>query len=394
MPDIDIIQENDQNIKDQSALCVKCRRELSEDMLWCPYCGKKQTPSPRKRRKRANGTGSLYKLTGRRKKPWAVVKNGKYIGSYATEKAAQEALERLAGYDPSEYFNLTFAEVYERWKPEHFPTITPDAQGVYEHSFTVFSDLHNRKFRELRTYDFQTILDRYSDKSESTVNKLRQLLTQLSKWAVKNDVISVNYASLCTNKGRATEHHKPLTSEDIKKIEADGSEAARVVLMLLSTGMRIGELFKLPLSDYHVTYVIGGEKTEAGIDRVIPIRPEGRAHFEHFAELAEAAGGDRLIDGYKGNRTAENFRKRDYARLLDRNGIDPDKTPHSTRVTYATRAATVEELSPATLGKVLGHKQFATTQQYYNHPAAEQLVKAVEKSAARSKPKRQRKSAG
>ena len=388
MPDSDIITADAPNVNGKISVCMKCRRELAPDMLWCPYCGKKQTPAPRKRRKRANGTGTIYKLSGHRKKPWAAKKNGVYVGFFATEKAAQEALERLAGYDPSTLYNLTFAEIYDRWKPEHFPTITPDAQRVYEHSFKVFSDLHKRKFRELRTSDYQLILDRYTDLSSSAVNKLQQLLTQLSKWAIKNDVISVNYASRCTNNGRSAEHHEPLTADDIAKLERDGSEAARVVLMLLATGMRIGELFKLPLADYHETYVVGGEKTEAGCNRVIPIRPEGRPHFAHFAELANAAGGTRLIDGYKGNRTAANFRKRDYAPLLERLGIDPGKTPHSTRVTYATRAATDDELSPATLGKVLGHKQFSTTQQYYNRPAAEQLVKAVEKGAARSRKKK------
>lgn len=49
--------------------------------------------------------------------------------------------------------------------------------------------------------------------------------------------------------------------------------------MLIYTGMRIGELFSLPLDDYHETYVVVGEKTEAGRNRVIPILPAGRSLF-------------------------------------------------------------------------------------------------------------------
>ena len=69
--------------------------------------------------------------------------------------------------------------------------------------------------------------------------------------------------------------------------------------------------------------------------------------------------------------------------LLDRLGIDRSKTPHSTRVTYGTRAATTDELAPAALQKVLGHKDFNTTQQYYNRPDAAALVDAVERAGAK-----------
>lgn len=43
-------------------------------------------------------------------------------------------------------------------------------------------------------------------------------------------------------------------------MEAAGTPAAKLTLMLIYTGMRIGEMFSLPLSGYHESYVIGGEK--------------------------------------------------------------------------------------------------------------------------------------
>ena len=51
-------------------------------------------------------------------------------------------------------------------------------------------------------------------------------------------------------------------------------------------GDTLGELFSIPLEDYHKTYVISGEKTESGRNRVIPIKPEGRDFFLYFAEQA------------------------------------------------------------------------------------------------------------
>ena len=146
--------------------------------------------------------------------------------------------------------------------------------------------------------------------------------------------------------------------------------------------MRIGELFSVPLSDYHADYVIGGEKTEEGRDRIVPIREEGREHFAYFAAKAKST----ILDGYSGNKNARNFRNRDYYPLLDRLGIDRSKTPHSTRTTYATRAVD-EGLSPAVTQKVLGHADFSTTQTYYNKPSPESLVSAVTDAANKnSKP--------
>ena len=361
-----------------SVKCVKCKAEILCNMTFCPYCGKRQGPTPRKHLKRANGTGSVYKMSGNRARPWTAYKGGKYLGYYATKKEAQTALERFSGKNPSEVYNYTFAEVYEAWKPSHFPDVGEAGRKQYEISFAVFSDLHAKKFRELRTNDFQAILDRHADKSVNTVGKYKQLLTQMSEWAIENELIPTNFASYCKARGRDPRHHEPMTAEEISLIEKDGSEAARIVLMLLATGMRIGELFALRLDDYHDTYCVGGEKTDAGRDRIVPIRPEGREHFEFFCARAKAKGGARIVDGFSGNKNPDNFRKRDYAALLDRLGIDPGKTPHSTRTTYGTRAATEDELAPAVLQKVMGHSSFNTTQKYYNRPDAEALVKAVE----------------
>lgn len=46
--------------------------------------------------KRANGTGTVYKMAGKRAKPWAAQKNGVWIGAYPTKEEASRALERLA----------------------------------------------------------------------------------------------------------------------------------------------------------------------------------------------------------------------------------------------------------------------------------------------------------
>ena len=87
-----------------------------------------------------NGFGTVYKLSGKRRKPyiaqktkaWEInEKTGKIkqlytvVGYYATRK---EALAALVEFNTNPYDintnKITFEDVYERWSSEHFPTVS------------------------------------------------------------------------------------------------------------------------------------------------------------------------------------------------------------------------------------------------------------------------------
>ena len=368
------------------ANCIKCKAALPDGALFCPMCGKKQVPEKRKALKRANGTGTVYKLSGRRSRPWVAAKNRVIIGYYPKKTDALEALERLNGKPLTERYNMTFAEVFETWKAEHYKEIGKQGIDAYNNAYKVFAPLHDRKFRDLRAADFQSAIDPHMNKSHSTVSKYKQLITQMSNWAVREEICTTNFARFVRLPENIKKEKDIFTEEDIQKLEKDGSDAAKIVLMLLSTGMRIGELFSLPVADYHGTYVVGGEKTEAGRNRVIPIRPEGRQYFEY---IAARATGELLISGYSGQKVIENFRKRDFYPLLDRLGV-ARKTPHATRHTYTSRAVK-EGLAPEMLQKILGHADYSTTANIYTHIDAETLVSAVTNSLLTSQEKSKKK---
>lgn len=352
--------------------CIKCRAALPDGALFCPACGKKQVAEKRKALKRANGTGTVYKLQGRRSRPWVAAKSGVVIGYYPKKTDAQEALERLVGKDITERYNMAFSEVFADWKAEHYREIGPQGIASYDNAYKVFAPLHEKKFRSLRTADFQAVIDAHSGLSHSALSKYKQLVTQMSTWAMREEICTTNFAKYVKLPENVKKEKEIFTDAEIKKLEQDGSDTAKIVLMLLATGMRIGELFALPLCDYHESYVVGGEKTEAGRNRVIPIRPEGLVHFAYFASIAT---GELLLSGYKGQHSPENFRKREYYPMLARLGIEK-KTPHSTRHTYASRAVK-EGLAPEYLQKILGHADFSTTANIYTHLDADTLVKAV-----------------
>lgn len=353
--------------------CRKCHADMPDDGKFCPYCGTRQDREPRKALKRANGTGTVYKLQGRRRRPWAAAKNKTVIGYYETKTAALEALNRLSGRSLDERYNMTFSDVFEAWKSEHYRDIGGKSVASYNRAYAIFEPLHQKKFRTIKTADFQAVIDKHMGKSNSAVSKYKLLASQLSEWAIREELITTNFASFIRVPEKVKKEKEIFTDSDIEKLEADGSETAKIVLMLIYTGMRIGELFSLPLEDYHETYVVGGKKTEAGRNRVIPIRPEGRGYFAYFANQAD---GPLLLSGYTGDKVAENFRKRNYYPLLDRIGIER-KTPHATRHTYASRARK-DGMPPEILQKILGHADYSTTANIYVHTNIEELVRAVE----------------
>ena len=354
-------------------LCNRCKKEILSDAVFCPYCGKKQSSESRKALKRANGTGTVYKLQGRRRKPWVAAKNKVIIGYYERKTDAIEALESLSLKNVNERYNMTFKDVFFEWKQEYYNGLSKIAAYRYDNAFEIYESLHDRKFRNLRTQDFQNIINQHLDMSYSSLSMYKLLATQLSKWAMREEIISTNFAQFIKIPKQQKKEKEIFSEADICKLQNDDSETAKIILMLIYTGMRISELFSLKLSDYHETYVIGGEKTEAGKNRLIPIRPEGRKYFAYFASIATD---ERLLSGYSGARTVNNFRSSHYYPLLEKLEIQR-KTPHSTRHTYASWAVEAG-MQPEVLQKILGHSNYSTTVEIYVHSDIEQLVSAVE----------------
>lgn len=368
--------------------CIKCKAILPEGALFCPACGKKQISDPRKHHKRANGTGSITKLLGTRAKPWLARKNGASIGTFATRAEAQKALERITDITVNDKFNMTFSQVYERWHAEHKREISESMDGNYKLAYKQCAQLHNMPMRKILRSDYQAavIALEVQGMSKSTCNKLRVLFSQLGRWAMEEGITLTNPAEELTTVAKQKSAREIFTEEEIKAIKKSKLHAADIALILISCGCRPGELFSVPLVNCREDYFIGGSKTDAGKNRVIPIGPDGIDAYKKIRAKAIADGADLLVGGYEGqNKTAPNYTKRDWRELMkeiDRQGM----TPYSCRHTFITRAIRSGVELPV-LESIVGHVDRETTK-IYTHLHADDLVAAVQVIKSKSTSKR------
>lgn len=344
--------------------CIKCRRQLPEGAAFCLYCGKKQEPDRRKHAKRANGTGSISKLSGSRKKPWLARKNGISLGTYATRAEAQKALERLTDVNVTEKFNMTFKQIYDAWLPEHERYISKSQKACYVTACKLCPELHDRQYRQLRRSDFQAVIIRLEEekKSKSTCEKVLQLYSKLASWAMEEGIVQVNHAKKVKTVAQQLSQKKAFLAVDIEAIQKSKKRAADIALIMLGCGCRPNELFNVPLVNCHDDYFIGGSKTEAGRNRVIMVSGVGLAAYKALRVRAIEKRCQKLIDAYEGNRQTSNFAKRDFAELMAEIGRQ-DMTPHSCRHTFITNAIRSGVELPV-LQQMVGHVDGETTKIY------------------------------
>lgn len=377
-------------------LCVKCKKEIPEASLYCNFCGKKQASTPRKRaHKRCNGSGTIRK-DPRYCKPYIAISaadalgHRKYIGSYPSYQAAQAALDDYVRRGCPDAYNATLEDIYKLWADAHYKQVEERTAKNYGSLWARFVPLYKRKIAELKTPDFQAVIDTATGKS--TAQSLKSLAQMLCRYAVENDFVMKNYADFVVLPKIAKKDKVIFTADQITELwRHTDDKRVQVVLSMIYMGFRVGEIYALRVSDIHLSdgYVVGGEKTEAGKNRVIPFPPSIPEIKTFFAGwISEADGGKLFSDASIAIFSCAYF----YDPLFEygimhgkyKGGLrydfadNPHLTPHSTRHTFASLSAAAG-MRPDDLQKIIGHAKYETTANIYVHKNIEQLTAEMSK---------------
>lgn len=345
-----------------------------------------------------NGFGTVYKLSGHRRKPWIArmtvgwttvinKKTGKEVPKqlyetigYFEEKT--EAIDALTIYRVSPVIpkaDITFEELYNEWSKIKFEEeISHQTIDNYKAGWKHLSKYKKVLFRDLRTSHLQTVINecRIKGLSKSTLKKIKIVASMMYDYAIDNDIVDKNYAKKIKIKKEEKTEKEAFTDLEIKKIEdkIDIVEWADVIIVLIYTGLRITELLDLTKFsiDLENQLIKGGIKTDAGKDRIVPIHPKISGTIQKWYNK----NGERLICSADGKRiSSRKFREDFYIPALKVIGVR-ELNPHSCRHTFATllSKAGAETIH---IQKIIGHANYSTTADIYTHPEIEELRKAI-----------------
>lgn len=345
-----------------------------------------------------NGFGSVYKLSGNRRKPYVAKKTkgwdinpdtGKAkqlyitVGYYATRK---EALTALAEFNANPYdvnaAKVTFSDVYERWSDEHFPTVSESNVKGYKASWKLCGKIASMRFVDVKLDHLQMVVDE-SGKNTPTLRKLKVMLGLMYKYAVIHEIIPkernmVEYLNIKNAGNPNSLNREPFSKAEVSRIwEAkNGNAYYTVILMLIYSGCRVSELLDLKKEDVNLEeryFNVVAAKTAAGV-RTVPIAEKVYPFFEYWYNLNDR---EYLLSTPEG----EHFKYRNYydsywKPLL--NAVGMKHRPHDTRHTCIS-LLTVAGVSDKVIKKIVGHKGQGVTEVVYTHFEIEELIDAINK---------------
>ncbi|WP_337382590.1 site-specific integrase [Acidaminococcus timonensis] len=318
-----------------------------------------------------NGFGSVYKLQGHRRRPWVVKKTiegrQKALGYFETHDEALTFLLKV-NHEPRG-LTATFADIYQQWQVAKWPTISKSSQQAYDISFGHLSRLHDKTMSRLKYLDLQEAMDDVRKVAGySTQKKCRVLMSQLYQYAIKREMASTDYSRYV----EIDRHHpvykkRPFTVREINRLwRASDSDVVQDVLILIYTGLRIGEYLALRPQDIKIRerYLdIRHSKTEAGIRRV-PISKK-------ILPFLEARKDRRSICL---SPTYDSFRRRFDSTLKQ---LSMHHSPHECRHTLASMLDSAG-VNDTTVKMILGHARRGVTKAVYTHKTLRELRKAVD----------------
>lgn len=334
-----------------------------------------------------NGYGCIKKLSGKRRRPFAFVvsEQGKqkvieYFTNQADAQIFQADYNKVHLHHVLPGHQVTLAELYHRWLPAHIADTDPSdsALASYANSFKHLSCLQYEPFQNLKYMDYQRVIDgmRKSGLSYSSCKKVRSLISLLEKYANKIELTNKSYAPLLSiGKNKAVRLHHPFSRQKINRLWAHCDESGvDTVLILLYTGMRVGELLHLHKSDINIRQRfirITKSKTVSGI-RIIPIHPRilpliiARMDSPGTTLLSDANG-----NPYDYSRYCIIWRA--VMQIINAAG----HTTHDCRHTVATLLDNASANETAKR-RILGHAGGDVTERVYTHKGIRQLRKCIE----------------
>ena len=409
--------------------CEECGLQVSDKAISCPHCGYPLQPDAipkgyvrkkRGRMKLPNGFGQISEIKNRnlRNRFRAMVsvgkdENGKPIQKPLKPKAYfhtyNEAYEALVEYNRNPYDldtkGITMQELYNKWTESYFPTLkSPSSQRGIKSVWNYCVPLHRVKVIDVNSGTLKDCIQdakrtdpktgKIKEGSARTKARMKSVFNLMFDYAMERDVVIKNPArafEISDDVIKTIEEEKvdhiSFTDEEMKALwdhRYVGYED--VVLIQCYSGLRPQELGLIEMKnvDLDKDIIICGMKTEAGINRIVPIHPLIKELIVRRYKEAESIGSEFLFNTLecRMNKSRWKLTYDKYAyrfnAIIEKYDMNPAHRPHDGRKQFITRAKK-SKIDEYALKYIVGHKITDITEKVYTERDIEWLKEEMNK---------------
>ena len=351
-----------------------------------------------KRFKRANGRGSVYKLSGNRSRPWVVTittgydENGKQkreIIDFAVDE--DEGIVKLRNYFQNPYDldfkNITFEYVWKVVEKELEELVEKEKMskknldGLNNAFNNHLVPLHKEKILLLKKLKMQGIIDNAKNKhNDSPLGSTgKGFMVTVCKYVFEKAIDDYELPILRNPAEKLSVGETEESNKDIPYTKEEEAilwglqhiNLVKIILIMNYTGNRPNELFiadreKMFLDE---NYFVTGSKTEAGKNRPIPIHPKIKHLFLYFYNKDNKYPFQSVFENFNYSKFS-----REITKLMKELGFN--HTAYDSRHTFTTKMKKAGA-NEYILKRILGHSIKDITEKVYTHREIEELLSEV-----------------
>ena len=364
--------------------CPECALNVSDKAVYCPHCGfplqpekitKRLKGKNNKRRRLPNGFGQISEIKNKKlRNPFramvtvgktetgrSICKPLKPQSYFPTYNAAYEA---LIEYNKNPYdldSAITVSELYEKWTSEYFKTLKSDSSiRTITSAWSYCSSIYNMRAKDIRARHIKGCMDDgvaiiKGEKRLPSANmqsRIKSLFNLMLDYALEYEIVDRNYARTFNTSSDVlkeceenTDSHITFSDKEISILWDNLYKVPYVDILLIQcySGWRPQELGLIELKniDFKSNTFIGGMKTEAGTERIVPIHSKIKElvkfrydeavslHSKYLFNCSESKNSIKL--------TYDKYRSR-FKKIIECLNLNPEHKPHDGRVYFVTTA--------------------------------------------------------
>lgn len=406
--------------------CPECELQISDKAITCPHCGYplkedviKSTKKRRSnRRKRLpNGFGQITELKDNSlRKPFrAMVTIGKtptgrpiakLLKPDAYFKTYNEAYAALVEYNKNPYDlepDITIKELYEKWISKKMKELKSEssARGITS-AWCYCSELYDMRVKDVRVRHIKGCIDdgvaifngKKHNTTKSIKNRIKSMFNQLLDYAIELEIVDHNYSKDFTlgfnihDANSVKKKHIVFTEREMQTLwnNCENIKYVDMILIQCYSGWRPLELISIKINNVDLdnwTFK-SGVKTDAGIDRTVPIHPRIRHFVKRYYDEAISINSEYLFNSTDKNPrytslifTYDKYRNI-FINIIKELNMNIDHRPHDGRKHFITMAKKYK-LDEYAIKYIVGHTISDITESVYTERDVSWLESEIEK---------------